>query len=251
MRLKFCTGVYISDACLCDIQIWFTIIVGIIAQLSAHIRGIGLVIARGLGDLRMINTRLARTFLFAVMAAFALAGCNRSFNTLETRAPPQPLPSAPLEPVQTSQLNPASPDSQVPSPIAGQIDSNDQYASLDGASSAPQTLEPQSQESAMAAPSGQNGPTLSREEMAGTWTVASDNPDCRIILAFTKWSGGYRAATRRCNSTELGAVTAWDVKGQSVVLVDSNGSTVASLYSSGPERYDGSLAGGTAISFSR
>lgn len=199
----------------------------------------------------MINTRLARTFLFAVMAAFVLAGCNRSFNTLETRAPPQPLPSAPLEPVQTTQLNPANPDWQEPSPIAGQVEGDDQYASLDGDPNAPQTLEPQSQESAMATPSGQGGPTLSREEMAGTWTVVSDNPDCRIILAFTKWSGGYRAATRRCNSTELGAVTAWDVKGQSVVLVDSNGSTVASLYSSGPERYEGSLVGGTPISFSR
>ena len=104
----------------------------------------------------------------------------------------------------------------------------------------------------MVAPSVPTAPSISREAMAGTWTVASDNPDCRIILAFTKWSGGYRAATRRCNSDPNWApVTAWDVKGDSVILVDSNGSQVASLYSAGPERYDGSMAGGAAISFTR
>ena len=87
--------------------------------------------------------------------------------------------------------------------------------------------------------------------MAGTWTVATDNPDCRIILAFTKWSGGDRAATRRCQSDELGALSAWDVKGDQVVLVDANGASVANLYSSGPQRYDGSTAGGNRISLTR
>lgn len=188
----------------------------------------------------------------AVMVVFVLAGCNRSISSLETRSPPQPLPSTPLEPVQSSQLDPAQSGLQGgPAPIAGDVANGDQLASLDGDPNAPQTLEPQSQESAMVAPSGQAGASISRESMAGTWTVASDNPDCRIILAFTKWSGGYRAATRRCNSAELGTVTAWDVRGDSVILVDSNGSQIASLYSAGPERYDGSLAGGAAISFTR
>lgn len=200
----------------------------------------------------MNDNRLIKTGLMAVMVVFVLAGCNRSISTLETRSPPQPLPSTPLEPVQTSQLDPAQTDLQgEPAPIAGELGSSEQLASLEGDPNAPQTLEPQSQESAMATPSGQAGSSISRESMAGTWTVPSDNPDCRIILAFTKWSGGYRAATRRCTSSELGTVTAWDVRGDSVILVDSNGTQVASLYSAGPERYDGSMAGGTAISFTR
>ncbi|MGI9400356.1 MAG: AprI/Inh family metalloprotease inhibitor [Rhizobiaceae bacterium] len=196
--------------------------------------------------------RLNMTGLVAVVAAFVLAGCSQSISTLETQSPPQPLPSTPLEPVQSSQLDPAQSDLQGgPAPIAGELASNDGSTDLQVDPNAPQTLEPQSQESALATPSAQAAPPISRESMAGTWTVASDNPDCRIILAFTKWSGGYRAATRRCNSPELGTVTAWDVKGDSVILVDSNGTQIANLYSAGPERYDGSLAGGSAISFTR
>ena len=98
------------------------------------------------------------------------------------------------------------------------------------------------------APSGE---PVSRESVSGAWIVSSDNPDCRMILAFTKWSGGYRAATRRCNTPELGAVTAWDVKGNQVVLVDGSGNAVATLYSAGAERYDGQTSSGKAIQFTR
>lgn len=90
-----------------------------------------------------------------------------------------------------------------------------------------------------------------REALAGSWNVPSDNAECRIILAFTKWSGGYRAATRRCTSPEIGTITAWDVKGQQVVLVDANGNTVARLYASAEERYDGTTNSGQRISFTR
>jgi hypothetical protein len=93
--------------------------------------------------------------------------------------------------------------------------------------------------------------TVTREAMAGTWTVASDNPDCRIILAFTKWSGGYRAATRRCNTAELSGVAAWDVKENRVVLVDGSGNAVASLVPAGPERYQGNTNSGKPVVFSR
>lgn len=190
---------------------------------------------------------LAAAAMYGLLAAF-LSGCNQSVSALETRAPPQPLPSVPLDPVQTSELGPAIPggsgdgggplvigeDTSVPG-------GSDQMASLDGGD--PTALQPVAEDT--------TGEPLSREELAGTWIVDSDNPDCRIILAFTKWAGGYRAATRRCESDELGAVTAWDVNGDHVVLVDGSGQMVASLYSTGPERYDGSTAGGLRISFSR
>ncbi len=177
---------------------------------------------------------------FAVATLVGLGGCQRSVSGLNTRA--EPLMAAPVDSVTGGPLDPAA-----PAPLPG----GDQYASagpVDGGGDL-QPLDPQT-----GAPGGMdpaNAPKITRESMAGTWTVASDSPDCRIILAFTKWSGGYRAATRRCTSTELTAVTAWDVKDNKVVLVDANGNQLASLYSTGVERYDGTTAGGNQVTFSR
>lgn len=175
----------------------------------------------------------------AVAAILSLAGCQRTVSGLNTRA--EPLPAAPVDSVTGAPLDPAA-----PAPLPG----GDQFASagpveggelqpLDPLAGAPGGVDPA------------NAPKITRESMAGTWTVASDSPDCRIILAFTKWSGGYRAATRRCTSTELTSVTAWDVKDNKVVLVDASGNQLASLYSTGVERYDGTTAGGSQVTFSR
>ena len=171
----------------------------------------------------------------ACLATVLMAsGCNRSVSALDPGAPPAPLPSAPLDPVQSQTLDPVT--GQPMAQPGGQMASIDSTApNQPGSTGAPPVA----------------GPEISREAMTGTWTVATDNPDCRIILAFTKWSGGYRAATRRCDAPELAAVTAWDVKGSQVVLVDGSGNTVASLYSSGPERYDGRTSGGKPIRFTR
>lgn len=174
-------------------------------------------------------------FACLMTVGLALAGCTRSAD-VNTRLPPEPLPSSPTEPVQTGDLPVVDPDVQV----AGQN------------SAAPATPEVQEQPAlASNEPAKPSGEKITREGMAGSWNVPSDNAECRIILAFTKWSGGYRAATRRCNSPEIAAVTAWDVKGQQVVLVDGAGSTVARLFSSGNARYDGSLNSGTKITFTR
>ena len=176
--------------------------------------------------------------LLCLTAVGLVSGCNRSVSALDPGAPPAPLPSAPLDPVQSQSLDPAT--GQPMQPGMGQPG---QVASID-----PNTPnQPQS----LGAPPVAGGPDISRESMTGTWTVASDNPECRIILAFTKWSGGYRAATRRCNTPELGSVTAWDVRGNQVILVDGTGNTVATLYSAGAERYDGSTSSGKAIQFTR
>ncbi|MFZ1814992.1 MAG: protease inhibitor Inh/omp19 family protein [Rhizobiaceae bacterium] len=156
---------------------------------------------------------------------------------MDPGAPPAPLPSAPLEPVQSGQLDPITGQPQVVDPNA----QNTQIAGID----------PNASQVQQSAPPPQSGESISREGMAGTWTVPSDNSECRIILAFTKWSGGYRAATRRCNTPELAAVSAWDVRDNRVVLVDSNGNNVASLYSSGGERYDGTTNSGKPIQFTR
>ncbi len=179
--------------------------------------------------------------LVCLTAIGLVSGCQRSVSALDPGAPPAPLPSAPLDPVQSQSLDPVT--GQPLQPNGGQFGQPGDVASLDpNASGQPQSL---------GAPPVAGGPDISRESMTGTWTVASDNPECRIILAFTKWSGGYRAATRRCTTQELGSVTAWDVKGNQVILVDGTGNTVATLYSAGAERYDGATSSGKAIQFTR
>lgn len=168
--------------------------------------------------------------IVGLLLSAALVGCNQT-GSVNTRLPPEPLPSSPTEPVQSGELQPVDPEVQV----AGQPEA----PSVPSAENeVPSSIEP-------------SGEPVTREAMAGSWNVPSDNADCRIILAFTKWSGGYRAASRRCNSPEIAAVTAWDVKGNQVVLVDGSGATVARLYNSGGSRYDGSTNSGGKITFTR
>ncbi|MGB7285464.1 MAG: protease inhibitor Inh/omp19 family protein [Salaquimonas sp.] len=167
-----------------------------------------------------------------IVLGLAITGCNRSINSIAPAGSPQRLPSAPVESVDAGQLPPpVDPNVTTEAPEAPQVET----ASLSTDNTPP-------------APSGE---PITREAVSGSWNVDSDNPECRMILAFTKWSGGYRAATRRCNSTELSNVSAWDVKGQQVVLMDAGGNTVARLYQSAGSRYDGTTNSGAAISFTR
>lgn len=178
-----------------------------------------------------------KTAVSLVVLGLAITGCNRSINSLAPGgSQPQRLPSAPVELVEQGQL---------PAPVDGAV--------VPVEPTAPQT--PGTQVASVPVdpstlPQG-TGEPVTREAVSGSWNVDSDNPECRMILAFTKWSGGYRAATRRCNSPELANVSAWDVKGQQVVLMDAGGNTVARLYQSGATRYDGTTNNGAPISFTR
>ncbi|GIL00505.1 MAG: hypothetical protein BroJett030_04040 [Alphaproteobacteria bacterium] len=188
----------------------------------------------------MIKPRPAAIICASLAAMLLASGCNRSVSALDPRVPPASLPPAPLDPVQSGTLDPVTGQ---PLPPATDQPGDIQIAAVDpNAGTQPQSIAP---------PPAASAEPVTREGMAGTWTVASDNPDCRIILAFTKWSGGYRAATRRCDAPELSGVTAWDVHENRVVLVDANGSQVATLYSAGPERYEGQTNTGKPIRFTR
>jgi len=183
----------------------------------------------------------------AILAVLSAAGCQRTVSGLDTRGVPAPLPASPVSPVQSAALDPAAP-AQLPSPV--------QPAPVDPAAVAPGTTTDTASLGNPPAPAAPAAPPASaapvtREGVSGVWNVASDNPECRVILSFTKWSGGYRAATRRCNAPELGSVTAWDVKDNRVVLIDSGGNQIASLNSTGGERYEGATAGGSRVTFSR
>jgi hypothetical protein len=180
-----------------------------------------------------------KTVVTMIALGLAITGCNRSINSVAPAgSQPQRLPSAPVESVQSDQL---------PPPV-------DAIQSTMVDATAPQAPSTQiaaaTPSDASVIPEG-TGEPVTREAVSGSWNVNSDNPDCRMILAFTKWSGGYRAATRRCNSQELANVSAWDVKGQQVVLMDAGGNTVARLYQSASGRYDGTTNSGAPISFTR
>lgn len=182
--------------------------------------------------LKSIATPLACVLVLGA----ALSGCNRSLNSIAPSSAPQRLPAAPVESVQADQLPPPVDQpvmTEQQAPVSPQI-------SQDGTQMASTENAP--------APSGE---PVSRESVSGAWIVSSDNPDCRMILAFTKWSGGYRAATKRCTSPEVSSVSVWDVQGQQVVLMDSNGNTIARLYNSGGERFDGTTSSGQPINFTR
>lgn len=172
-------------------------------------------------------------------AGFLLSSCNQSLNSIAPNSPPQALPSAAAEPVNSGQLPPINSGQQPPvdQPVA----------------SAPSTPEnqPLAPVDSAAIDATSSNVKISREGMAGSWQVPTDSADCRIILAFTKWSGGYRAATRRCNSPEIQTINAWDVKDQSVVLVDQSGNEVARLFGTNSGRYDGRTKNGDPVSFTR
>ena len=184
---------------------------------------------------------LVKLMVVGVAASSILAGCTRTSNlnqggALPTQqAPAKPLTPAPLTPVNESKLQPVQPVNQ-PKPTPEPIPA------------APKAPEPV--KVAKVDPST-NAKPVTRQAMVGAWTVSTGGSTCQIFLALTKWSGGYRAASRGCSAAAIKDVQAWDVKGKQVVLVNSSGSTAATLFRSAGERYDGSTAGGGAISFAR
>jgi hypothetical protein len=165
----------------------------------------------------------------------AVAGCSSSrFGTYSTRSTTaEPLPPAPSGTVTGNELPPpgtaANESSAFPDAPAG----------ADGSTGA--------QEDAQVAA---NAPEVTRETLVGAWKVSTGGGSCQMFMALTKWTGGYRAASRGCPG-DAANVAAWDVKGKQVVLSDSDGTTVARLYSSGAERFDGQTTSGQPISLSR
>lgn len=91
---------------------------------------------------------------------------------------------------------------------------------------------------------------VTREEMVGAWRVSTEGADCQMFMALTRWSTGFRAASRGCPG-DAANVSSWDISGNRVVLSDSGGNQVATLFSSGSGRFDGQTASGRAISLAR
>lgn len=169
------------------------------------------------------------TLLVAVAVAAVLGGCQRtSFDGLNTQPQPAPLLPAPVGGVQSGQLAPPT---------------QPQPGEFPAAPTAPeQTMSPQVADA--------NAPELTREALIGRWSAGTGGTSCDVFLSLTKWTGGYRAASRGCVGAAA-SIAAWDVQGKQVILADSSGNQIARLYQSASERYDGSTSTGQSISLSR
>ena len=206
---------------------------------------------------RQRTATLAKTSL-AVVAVFLAAGCSRSMPSLggygSANAGPSPLAPAPAGQVAARQLPPPPPP-----PPPGGTQSNetmtDQAAntptsSPDGTPAGGDTQVASLENKPSTPPSSGGGGSISRNSVLGAYKVTTTGGNCQIILSLTKWTGGYRAASRGCPGA-VADVSAWDVSGSQVLLKDSGGSQVASLSKSGGSRYDGQTKGGQAISLYR
>ncbi|WP_066175056.1 protease inhibitor Inh/omp19 family protein [Hoeflea olei] len=174
-----------------------------------------------------------QTMLVVAAVAAVLGGCQRtSFGNLNTQQQPAPLMPAPVGGVQSGQL-----------PPPGTGTGMDQATAFPEAPSAPDA-------SSMPQVANANAPELTREALIGRWSAGTGGTSCDVFLSLTKWTGGYRAASRGCVGAAA-AIAAWDVQGKQVILADSSGNQVARLYQSASERYDGSTSAGQPISLSR
>ncbi len=91
---------------------------------------------------------------------------------------------------------------------------------------------------------------VSRDTMVGAWRVSTQGASCQMFMALTQSAAGLRAASRGCPG-EVAAISSWDVSGNQVVLNDSSGNRVASLFQSGEGRFDGQTTSGQALSLAR
>jgi hypothetical protein len=164
--------------------------------------------------------------VIALSALVALTGCQRLGINRPLYGQPEPLSPAPIGGVQSGQLSPP-----------GQGEFPD----------APQTSGPTPEELQTVAA---NAPDVTRDSMVGRWTISTGGNSCDVFLALTKWTGGYRAASRGC-SDQASLISAWDVQGKQVLLGDSSGNQFARLYKTGDKRFDGTTQAGQAISLSR
>lgn len=190
--------------------------------------------------------------IFAICAlslgAIVLAGCQSArLDSVSTQPAPAPLPAAPAGTVSQGTLPPVG----TTTPVAGAT----QFPAAPVDPNAPPAGTVAPVDPAMAAKPAttqvaSTGPAVSEDALVGAWKVTTAGSSCQMFMAKTKWSGGFRAASRGCPG-DAATISAWTVNGSQVVLKDSSGNQVATLFSSGGTRFDGTTKGGQAISLSR
>jgi hypothetical protein len=112
-------------------------------------------------------------------------------------------------------------------------------------------LDPAQQTAGTTTPPASGTVELARTDLLGAWTVAAAGESCQLTMVLTTWTGGYRASTRGCTSTMLQGISAWNLEGNQVQLMNDTGATVARLYPSSTTQFNGQSEGGGPITVSR
>lgn len=172
-----------------------------------------------------------KTGTFAIsLLALALAGCQSGrFNPTPVYNTP-PLTPAPGQ-VTGSQLPPPSTPGANSFPAAPGQDGTTDMAALDPNLST-------------------TAADITAGSVAGVWSVNVSGQNCRVATPQTKYGQGYRAGPLRCPAP-MDTVKSWNVSGNQLSFYDESGSLLATLYSSGQERFSGQTASGIPISLSR
>lgn len=178
-----------------------------------------------------MKTRLAILLVCGTM--ITVAGCQRLSGNRNYAAP---LPATPTTPVGQEELQPLDPNA-VPEP-ATPTDPN-ALPGTDGSGTVAQLPEPD------------GALDLGRSDMLGGWKLSGSGDSCMLFMTLTTWTGGYRANTRGCNDAALSGISAWDLAGKQVVLKDGTGSTVAQLYATSAEQFNGQTVAGAPVSLFR
>ena len=182
---------------------------------------------------------------FLVVSVTVLAACQTPFASRSDKRV-EPLAAVPSGEVQQSTLPPPS---DIP---------NDQFSAV---GAMPDATNPGDAErinsigeTAVAGPApgaGSSSILLGRTDLLGGWTVSSDGDSCQLFMSLTTWSGGYRATTRGCSTSGLQEISAWNLTGQQVQLLNSEGVQVARLFASSKTKFDGQMESGSGIGFFR
>jgi hypothetical protein len=164
------------------------------------------------------------------LAALLAAGCSSTrFSSMNEQ--PAPLQAAPSGKVTSSTTlpPPAAPGTTDPANFPAAPDASTQMAAADPADTAPD---------------------LTTGNVVGAWNASVSGQSCQLITSLTKLGSNNRAASRGC-AAPVNGVKSWNVAGKQLSLYDESGSTVATLYSSGAEKFNGQTSTGLPISLSR
>ena len=165
-----------------------------------------------------------------------------------------PLNPAPTSPVESQALGSLIPNDQYPNQSystatqAGQPINNAMGAEAEFAAPV------QNDMAALTQPVPSSARELKRTDLLGAWTLSSGAEQCKLNVNLTNWTGGYRASSRGCSSSDLQRINAWRLDGgKLVVFLAEDGTTIlARFHSSAPGRFSGQASmDGRSLSFAR
>ena len=196
---------------------------------------------------------MKKTHNHTLLLALCLGAASCTPHQVQEPLRPAALNPAPIKPVTATAL--PNVDATVPSAPGSYTPPNVTTASAGGDLQAIPQL-PTSSSSNITALSDniKVGPDIDfgRNDVLGTWNVSAQADTCALNLSLTTWTAGFRASTRKCSNSTLTTIGSWTLAGKQLTLSNAQGTTLARLVASGPNRFDGTTTnGGKAISVFR